>query len=360
GVTLVLTDARHVDPHTVEVDGRRLEVEYVVVATGSTPSVPPIPGIDDVDVKTSADVLEMRSFPDRAIVIGLGYIGLELVPYLAEVGGSEVIAIDRNERPLSAADPVFGDTIVELYRDAFDAELLMNAEATEVGSTTNGIELTVEVDGTEHRVTGDQLFVFAGRTPSLDDVGLDALGIDARRPLVDATLRTEAHPHILVVGDANGREPVLHVAKEEGIAAARNIERAESGRSPMRYEPTVHRIVFSGLAIYPYARLGHTRTSAQRHGIEPLVVTREASDDGVFKTKGVPEGLASLVVDADDGRIIGYQGLHHHADVFAKTLQVIIETGLRVDEVPDRAYHPTTPELLDGLVRAAKDALATR
>lgn len=359
-VSLYRQRGRLVEPHTVRLDHRDLEVDYVVVATGSTPTLPPIPGIDEVEVKTSADVLDMRSFPEHAIIIGLGFIGLELLPYLVEVGGSEVVAIDRNERPLSDADPAFGDTIVELYRDAFDAELLTSASATAIESTTDGIALTVDIDGTERRVTGDELFVFAGRTPTIDDLGLDAIGVDTERPIVDTTLRTDAQPHIFVVGDANDHNPILHVAKEEGLAAARNIALVEAGRPPERYEPMSHRIVFSGLGIYPYARLGHTPESAERDGLDPIAVTRAASDDGVFKTKGVPEGLATLVVDGDDGRVIGYQGLHHHADVFAKTLQVIIETGLRVDEIPDRAYHPTTPELLDGLLRAARATLAAR
>lgn len=359
-VTLHRQRGRLVDSHTIQLDDRDLEVDYVVVATGSTPALPPIPGIDEVEVKTSADVLDMRSFPDRAIVIGLGFIGLELVPYLVEVGGSEVIAIDRNDRPLSDADPAYGDTIVELYRDAFGVELLTGASATAVESTTDGIELTVDVDGTERHVTGDELFGFAGRTPAIDDLGLDTIGVDTDRPIVDATLRTATHSHLFVVGDANSREPILHIAKEEGIVAASNIALAEAEQSPERYEPMVHRIVFTGLGIYPYARLGHTPESAERDGLDPIAVTRAAGDDGVFKTKGVPEGLATLVVDGDDGRVIGYQGLHHHADVFAKTLQVIIETGLRVDEIPDRAYHPTTPELLDGLLHAASEALAAR
>ena len=85
-------------------------------------------------------------------------------------------------------------------------------------------------------------------------------------------------------------------------------------------------------------------------------MSRDAADDGVFKTKDVPYGLAKLVVDAEDGTVLGYQGLHYHADVMAKTMQVIVEMGMDVRAVPDRAYHPTTPEILDGLLREASNA----
>jgi len=76
----------------------------------------------------------------------------------------------------------------------------------------------------------------------------------------------------------------------------------------------------------------------------------------VFKTKDVPEGLARLLV-ADDGTVLGYQGLHYHADVMAKTMQVVVEMELDVREVPDRAYHPTTPEIIDGLLRECAGAV---
>jgi len=82
-----------------------------------------------------------------------------------------------------------------------------------------------------------------------------------------------------------------------------------------------------------------------------VTASRQASDDGVFKSKDVAEGLSKLVVDAADGTVLGWQGLHYHADSFAKTLQVVVELGLDVREIPDRAYHPTLPENLDGLVR---------
>nr|WP_239639506.1 hypothetical protein [Halobiforma nitratireducens] len=94
--------------------------------------------------------------------------------------------------------------------------------------------------------------------------------------------------------------------------------------------------------------------------MDAIVVSREASDDGVFKTKDHPEGRATIVVNADDGSVLGYQGLHLHADVMAKTMQLAVEMKLDVREIPDRAYHPTTPEIIDGLVRDARAELERR
>ena len=116
-------------------------------------------------------------------------------------------------------------------------------------------------------------------------------------------------------------------------------------------------VVLSGLGVYPFARVGHNEATAKEAGYDVAVATRQASDDGVFKSKDVPEGLAKLVVDRADGTVLGWQGLHYHADVFAKTMQIVVELGLDVRDLPDRAYHPTTPENLDGLIRDCVAAL---
>ena len=162
---------------------------------------------------------------------------------------------------------------------------------------------------------------------------------------------------VFVAGDANGKEPILHVAKEQGFTTAENVTRHRDGEPLVEYTNTHHHVVFSGLGVLPFARVGHSAESAQDAGLDHVVVTREAERDGVFKTKHIPEGLARLVVGTD-GTVLGYQGLHYRADVMAKTMQIVVETGMDVRAVPDRAYHPTTPEILDGLVGEAATAIS--
>jgi dihydrolipoamide dehydrogenase len=161
---------------------------------------------------------------------------------------------------------------------------------------------------------------------------------------------------VFVPGDANGLEPILHVAKEQGFLTADNVLAHRDGETLEAYENVHHHVVFSAAGVYPYARVGHSVESAREAGVDHVSVSRHASDDGVFKTKNAPRGLASLVVGTD-GTVLGYQGLHYHADVMAKTMQLAVEMGLDVGEIPDRAYHPTTPEILDGLLRDAAEKL---
>jgi dihydrolipoamide dehydrogenase len=346
-----------VDDHTVRVGDREIEADYVVVATGSTPNVPDTPGIDDVEYMTSDDVLDATEFGERALVMGFGYIGVEMAPYLAEAGGMDVTVIEHGERPLDEADAPFGDALLDVYRDKFDVEILTETTEESLAPTDDGgVRLTVDQDGTERVVDADQLFLFTGRRPATDGLGLENTALDPGEGWVESTMRAADDDRTFVVGDVNGHEPILHVAKEQGHVAAENVLRHRRGDPLVDYHNVHHHVVFSGLAVYPFARVGHSAASAEAAGLDHVTVTREASQDGVFKTKDHPEGLARLVVGTD-GTVLGYQGLHYHADVMAKTMQVVVERGMDVRSVPDRAYHPTTPEILDGLFRQAADAL---
>jgi len=349
--------ARFVDDRVLEVGDRTLEPDYVVVATGSSVNVPDLPGIEEVDYLTSADVLDATAFGDSGVVMGFGYIGMELVPYLAEAGVSLTV-VEHDARPLDEADAPFGDALLSYYRENFDVEVLTHTDEQRVESTTDGsVRLHVEGPDGERAVEADDCYLFTGRRPSLDRLGLEATALDPKPGWVEPTMQAAGDERVFVAGDANGIEPILHVAKEQGFLTADNLLAHRDGEALSPYENVHHHVVFSGLGVLPFARVGHSAASANETGLDHLVVTREAASDGVFKTKSVADGLARLVVGTD-GTVLGYQGLHYHADAMAKTMQLAVEMELDVRDIPDRAYHPTTPEILDGLFREASDALA--
>ena len=356
-VEFIQDTARFVDDRRLAVGDRTIDPDYVVVATGSSVNLPDLPGIDDVPVETSADVLDATSFGDSGVVMGFGYIGMELVPYLSEAAGMDLTVIEHDARPLDEADDPFGDALSEYYRESFDIDVLTHTYEQRVEPTDDGgVRLHVETDGTERAIEADQLFAFTGRRPTLDRLGIEETALDPGPGWVGDTMQASEDDRVFVVGDANGKEPILHVAKEQGFITAENIRRHRDGEGLREYENVHHHVVFSGLGVLPYARVGHSAASADDAGLEYAVATREASSDGVFATKNVPEGLARLVVGTD-GTVLGYQGLHYHADAMAKTMQLAVEMELDVEEIPDRAYHPTTPEILDSLVREAVEAL---
>jgi dihydrolipoamide dehydrogenase len=290
--------------------------------------------------------------------MGFGYVGLELVPYLSEAG-VDLTVVEHDARPLDEADPDFGDELLDIYREEFGVEVLTHAHERRVESTEQGVRLRLEHDGQSTTREAEALFLFTGRQPDLDGLGLDATPLTPGPGWVDDTMQARDDDRVFVVGDANRKEPILHVAKEQGFTAAENILAHAADDDLKEYENVHHHVVFSAAAVYPYVRVGHSVASATAEGIDHVAVTRQASDDGVFKTKNAARGLATLVVGTD-GTVLGYQGLHYHADVMAKTMQLAVEMKLDAREIPDRAYHPTTPEILDGLLRDAKAELAGR
>ncbi|MFC7139518.1 dihydrolipoyl dehydrogenase family protein [Halosimplex aquaticum] len=352
-VRFVHDTARFVDDCTVRAGGRKFEADYVVVATGSAVNIPDLPGIEDVEHQTSAELLDDTDLPDSAVVMGLGYIGLEMVPYLSEVGGTDVTVVEHDERPIDEADPAFGDAVLELYREQFDVTIPTECYEKRVEPTDDGgVRLYLEHDdGDEEVVEADELYLFTGRRPCLGRLGLKNTDLRPGPDWVLDTMQARDDNRVFVPGDANGEEQILHVAKEQGATAAENILRRERGVPLDDYHNVTHHVIFSGLGVYPYARVGMTEREARDSGYDVVVAKRQASDDGVFKAKDAPEGLSKLVVDRESATVLGWQGLHYHADVMAKTMQIVVEMGLDVREVPDRAYHPTTPEIIDGLLR---------
>ena len=338
---------------------RTIRADYTAVCTGSVVNVPTIPGIEEVGYRDSADLLDTTQLPDSAIIMGFGYIGMEMAPYLAEAG-VDVTAIEHDDRPLDQAHPDFGDEALEIYREEFGIDILTGTREQEVEETARGgVRLTCESQaGSERVIEADELFLFTGRRPNVQGLGLENTSIEPERGYVRDTMQAADDGTTFFVGDVNGKEPVVHVAKEQGELAAENIVAHAQGKRPEKFEFTPHHVMFAGAGIYPYARVGHTAETARAELVEePVVVRRRAEDDGVFELKNAERGLAELTV-ARDGTVVGYQGLHYHADTMAKTMQVVVESGMDVDDVPDRSFHPTLPEILDGLLREAKAELA--
>ncbi|MFW5939998.1 MAG: FAD-dependent oxidoreductase [Halolamina sp.] len=349
---------------------RTLDADYVVVSTGSTLDVPDLPGIEEVHYMDFADVLDATELPDSGVVMGFGYVGLEMVPYLAEAG-VDLTVIEHDERPLDDAPPAFGDEVLEMYREEFGVDVLTTTDEKRLEPTDDGGVRLVYADraatdgaahagqqhGGERTVEADELFLFTGRRPNVDGLGLESVGVDVGSGFVDDTMQAADAPTLFFPGDVNEKEPLLHIAKEQGQLTAENLLAHARGEDLAADEFTPHHVMFTGAGVYPYARVGHTAETAREELDDPIVTRRWAEDDGVFKTKDAPRGLAELIV-ARDGTVVGYQGLHYHADVMAKTMQVIVEMGLDAREIPDRSFHPTTPEIIDGLLREAVAELA--
>ncbi len=216
GVTVLRGAGRFVDPRAVAVNGTRIQARRFVVATGSRPLVPPIPGLDEVDYLTNETVFDLTALPAHLIVIGGGPIGCELGQAFRLLGAK--VSIVEMAGILPKDDP----ELVAILRQRLRADGIdLHEGAKVVGVKRNGAGVEVEVetktetgrDGTRRTIAGSALLLAAGRTPSVEDLGLEAAGIDFDRKglKLDRRLRT-TNPRVYGAGDVAGGLQFTHMA----------------------------------------------------------------------------------------------------------------------------------------------------
>ncbi len=219
GIALLRGSGRLAGPGVVEVDGVRHTADHVVVATGSEPIVPPVPGLRELEgVWTNREVTAMKAIPRRLLILGGGSVGVEMAQAVRRLGG-EVALVEMAERVLAREPAPLGDALGEVLRRD-DIELALDVSAT--AARRDGDDYVVELDdGRELR--GDHLLVATGRRPRVDGIGLDTVGVEAdqRGIPVDAHLR--AAERVWAIGDVNGLWPLTHVGKYQGDVVAANI-----------------------------------------------------------------------------------------------------------------------------------------
>jgi dihydrolipoamide dehydrogenase len=219
GIALLRGSGRLAGPGAVEVDGVRHTADHVVLACGSDPIIPPIPGLRELEgTWTNREATGMKAVPRRMIVLGGGPVGTEMAQAVRRLGG-EVALLEGSGHVLAREPAPLGEALGEvLRRDGI--ELILNTRAT--AARKDGEDYVLELDdGRELR--GDRLLVATGRRPRVDGVGLETVGIepDPRGVPVDSHLR--AGERLWAIGDVTGIWPLTHVGKYQGRVVASNL-----------------------------------------------------------------------------------------------------------------------------------------
>ena len=207
GVQVVRETARFLDARTVASDSVQVEARKIVVATGSRAMIPPIPGLEKVPHLTNETIFELKTLPERLIVLGGGPIGVELGQAFRRLG-SQVVIIEA-EAILGREDPAAAKVVLDqLGHDGVELLAQHKAIRVEAGPTI----ILQHVDG-ERRVSGSHLLIAVGRKPTLDELDLDKAGIahDRNGIITDRSLRS-SNRRVFAVGDAAGRGQFTHLA----------------------------------------------------------------------------------------------------------------------------------------------------
>jgi len=337
---------KFVDGPAVDVDGRRLEANAYVIATGSKPAILPIPGIEDVPVLTSDDVMRLSEPPRSLLVQGAGPIALELGQFFARVG-TDVLLINRS--PLLAHyDAEAGEELHRALEQEPRFDLLAPAAIQELRPDGDGLVAAVRTsDGVrEHRA--DALLMAVGRNALLDHIGLEHVGVPPLEGRLqhDAAMRT-CNPRVFAAGDATGFHQVLHLSNQEGVAAGHNA----AGGSPERkidYRLKMQ-VVFTDPA---YASVGQSLEEAKQSGHDVIVGRAQIPRIGRGITMGAGHGLWRLYAKRSTGEILGSSLLAPRADDLIHVVATMMHYGGTVADVLQMPwYHPTLTEIMINLAR---------
>jgi len=326
----------------VEVGGRRLTARRYVVATGSVPSSISIPGLDDVPVITSDDVMKLDSRPGSLVVQGAGPIGLELAQFFARIG-TRVLLVNRSPL-LSHSDLECGQELYRALEDEPGLELAVPGTIERVEPSGRGLVAAVHRgDGGTLRYEADALLMATGRRAALDDLGLENVGLAPENGTLehDATMRTD-NPAIYVAGDATGSYQILHLSNQEGSIAGHNA----AGREPpqrMDYRLRMA-VVFTDP---PYATVGLNQTDATHEGRRVVVGRAAFPETGRAITMSTRYGLWKLLADPTTGEVLGSSILGPRADDLVHLISMAMHyrsTAAQLCALP--WYHPTLSEVI--------------
>ncbi len=326
--------ARFVDPHTLDVEGRRIRADKIVIASGSRPIVPgPWQGFRD-RIVTTDDIFELEDLPRSLAVVGLGVIGLELGQSLSRLG-VEVTGFDMLDTIAGLEDPEVAKSAAELLGKEFPLFLGKPAEITEE-------EDKLRVTAGEHSVLVDKVLASLGRRPNLDNMAIENSGIelDARGiPVYNPNTMQVGDGHIFIAGDVNGERPLLHEAGDEGRIAGHNASSDEitafRRKVPMSINFCDPNICQVGAR---WSELDPETTAVGEIRMAPV---------GRALIMGKNKGIIRVYGDKSSGRLLGAEMICPKGENLAHLLAWSVQQGLTIDKLLQMPfYHPVIEEAL--------------
>jgi pyruvate/2-oxoglutarate dehydrogenase complex dihydrolipoamide dehydrogenase (E3) component len=341
-IELVRAEASFAGPHTLAAGGERYEAATIVVDTGTRPAVPKIEGIDGLPYLTNLTFFDQTTLPRRTLVIGGGYIGLELGQGLARCG-SEVHIVHTAERVLTNEEPAVAAALQRSFkRDGVTLHLAATASSIGFDGTTYLLHLA---DGTT--LETEALLVATGRAPNVPP-GAAAAGIalDARGYIaVDQHLRTSV-PGVYALGDVAGQPQFTHVSWED----YRRLKAILSGdESRTRADRVLGYAVFTDPQV---GRVGLTREAALKAGHEVRCVTLELENVARAIEWNETNGFYRMVVDTTSNAILGATLVGYEAGELVHVFLAHMEAGSTWQKLEQSVHiHPTYAEALPSLAR---------
>ena len=342
-VTVYEHSARFTGERTVELDGREVTADRIVVAAGARTVVPDVPGLAETPFRTSDDVMRLDELPERLVILGGGFIAAEMA-HVFDGLGSRVTIVHRGDLMRRGADEDVRRCITDVYLDRMDVRLETTVSDVSHDGTYDGTYDIQLSDGSS--LQADQLLVATGRRPNGDLLEVEQAGItldDRGYITTDEHLRTSAHG-IWALGDVTNPRQLKHTANAEARIITHNLTNPEELRSvDRRFVPHA---VFGHPQI---GSVGQTQKELIDSGRPHIVATRHYSDTAYGWAMEDSTGFAKVLADPDTRLLLGAHIVGPQAPTLVQQLIQGMAAGLTVDQMAhDQLYiHPAMPELVE-------------
>ena len=322
-------------------DGQKFfNFEQVIIAVGSKPALPKIFDLGNPRIMTSTEALHIEDIPENLLVIGGGYIGMELGTVYATLG-SKVTVIEALDAILAGGDPDLVRPVVR-YAEKNFREVRLKAKVVKMATVGKQIEVTSEKDGQQQKEMYDRVLVSVGRVPNADDLGLENAGIERdERGFIKVTPQQQTNVQgIYAIGDIAGGVMLAHKASREARVAVENI----IGESSTFENVVIPAVVFTDPEV---AWCGLTENEAKAKGIEMEVAKFPWAASGRALSFDRTDGLTKLIVDPQSERILGVGIVGAGAGELIAEGVVAVEMGATVEDLALCVHpHPTVSETL--------------
>jgi pyruvate/2-oxoglutarate dehydrogenase complex dihydrolipoamide dehydrogenase (E3) component len=331
GVTLVRGAGRITGPGQVDVDGRELSYRDLVVATGSGPAIPALPGLDSVPAWTSDQALTATEYPPSVLILGGGAVGCELAQAYAGFG-VRVTLLEPGEQLAGDEDAAVAAELADVLRDA-GISIRMGASAVRAGPGPDGGARLLLDDGTS--LEAHRIILAAGRTPATAGLGLETIGVtplESGALSVDEHCRVTGQAHVWAAGDVTGKAPYTHGANYQARVVTDNLL---GGRAVADYR-AIPRVIYTEP---PLAAVGLTGPQARADGLDVATATADLSELARVHTDGTAGGRLVLVADRARGVLVGASALGPGADSWIMEAVVAIRGQVPLSVLAD-VVHP--------------------
>ncbi|MFW6448085.1 MAG: dihydrolipoyl dehydrogenase [Halobacteriota archaeon] len=358
GVNVLEGTATFVDEHTLRVahggegqGAETIQFEQAIIATGSRPIEIPGFAYEDDPVIDSRAALALERVPDDLVIVGAGYIGMELAGVFAKAG-ADVTVLEMLDTILAGYE---ADLARPVERRAETLGIDIRLETTAAGwePADEGIVVNVEpvgdAEGDAESIPAEKVLVAVGREPVTDTVGLEALGLETDEDgfiPTDHQMRTEIE-HVFAIGDVAGEPMLAHKGSAEGVVAA-EVAAGEAAAADFRAVPAA---VFTDPEI---ATVGMTEAEAESAGFEPIVGRFPFTASGRALTTGHSDGFVRIVADDETGFVLGGQVVGPEASELIAEIALAVEFGARLEDVYATIH--THPTLAEAVKEAAENA----